>query len=339
MRWFETKWPALLLSPLAAVYVFFVQLRNFFYDLGWLKSERVNCVVISVGNITVGGTGKTPAVQFLVNDLKDRGKTVVIISRGYGRKSRETVVVSDGCRILASVTEAGDEPLMLAHNCPGAVIIVDSNRVRAAKLAVLRFKPDVIVLDDAFQHRKIARDLNIVALRRSQPFGNGFCLPVGPLREPLFNIRRADLLLVTGDENLPLPALEKFHRPVLTAGYEVTDLMSINGKITEPSALFGKKAIVFCGLANPKNFHLTLEKTGVNICAFLTFKDHYFYTARDIDMIKIKVDQLEADVVMTTEKDWVKLSESWLDERWLKVRVVLSISKNFDWVSLVEKIF
>jgi tetraacyldisaccharide 4'-kinase len=339
MRWFETKWPAVLLFPLAALYAFLVQLRNFFYDQGWLKSQRVICAVISVGNITVGGTGKTPAVQFLANDLKARGKTVAVISRGYGRESRGSVVVADGCSILASVTEAGDEPLMLAHNCPGAVVIVDSNRVRAAKLAILQFKVNVIVLDDGFQHRKIARDLNIVALRRTQSFGNGFCLPAGPLREPLFNIRRADLLLVTGDENLPMPELEKFHRPVLSAGYELTDFMSVNGNVIEASALFNKRAVVFCGLANPQNFSSTLEKTGVKICEFLTFKDHYFYTSRDILEIKSKVDQLKADVVLTTEKDWVKLSESWLDERWLKVRMTLNLKNRAAIVSLIEKIF
>jgi tetraacyldisaccharide 4'-kinase len=338
MRWFETKWPAFLLTPLAALYASFVQLRNFFYDRGWLKSERVNCIVISVGNITVGGTGKTPAVQFIVNDLKARGKSVAIISRGYGRKSRETVVVSDGNSILASVSEAGDEPLMLAHNCPGAAVIVDANRVRATNLAIIRFRPDVIVLDDGFQHRKIARDLNIVAVRRTRPFGNGFCLPAGPLREPLFNIRRADWLLVTGDENLPMPVLEKFCRPVLAASYELTDFMDMNKNVVEPSALLDKTAVAFCGLANPQNFRHTLEKTGVKICEFLTFKDHYFYTSRDILEIKSKVDQLKPDVVLTTEKDWVKLSESWLDEHWLKVRMSLNVKNGAARVSLIEKI-
>lgn len=338
MRWFDKKWPALLLFPLSLLYGGVMELRNAFYHLGIFKSRRVACPVISVGNITVGGTGKTPAVQMLVNELLKRGKRPVIISRGYGRKSKGTVVVSDGKTVFASAAEAGDEPLMLAHNCPGTAVIVDADRVRAAELAIERFQPDVIVLDDGFQHRKIARDVDIVAVRRTQPFGNGFCLPAGPLREPLHHLFRAHLVLVTGDDDAPLPNLEKYQLSIVTAHYEMIDCVSVSGAVLSPDELVGRRALVFCGLGNPHNFLKTVKNIGVNISCFKTFKDHHIFDERDIAAIKRAADDEQVELILTTEKDWVKLETSWMDARWMRVRMALKSVDSKLFVSRFEKI-
>ena len=336
MRWFEKKWPALLFFPLSLLYGGVTALRNVCYDIGVFKRLRVDCPVISVGNITVGGTGKTPTVQMLVHVLLNRGKRPVIISRGYGRKSKGTVIVSDGRKVIASAAEAGDEPLMLAQNCRGAAVIVDADRVRAAKLAIERFQPDAIVLDDGFQHRRLARDLDIVVVRGKQPFGNGFCLPAGPLREPLTSLARADLLLVTGAEKEPLPINASL--PTVKARYEMIDCISASGKAIAGRDLAGKRAVAFCGLGNPNNFYQMMQSAGVNLCRLLTFNDHHSYAERDLDMINKTAQDNQAELILTTEKDWVKLESARLDERWMRVRMVLEVDDLLPIMSRFEKI-
>jgi len=336
MKWLENKWPAVLLLPFSMLYYSIVQIRNLLYNVGLFKSYRVNAKVISVGNVTVGGTGKTPTVQFLANLLLQSDKSVAIVSRGYGRSISDTVVVSDGRRVFAVSQEGGDEPLMLAKNCPGAVVIVDADRVRAAQLAICNYHCNVIILDDAFQHRRIARDLNIVLMKRDSPFGNGFGLPAGPLREPKRNLHRADIIIINGENSSSLPPMPISGKLLVSADYQWVDCINSNDEILFPHDLYGKNVIAFCGIAHPEHFKRMLVK--MNLCAFFAFKDHHFYTDDDMSVIENAVGRLCPDVVLTTEKDWVKLNPEWLGGVLYRVRITLKIQQDREFVSLIEKI-
>ncbi len=334
MPWFDRKWPALLLYPFSLLYSAVVRFRNTLYDLGFLKSRSVGCAVISIGNITVGGSGKTPVTQWLVNELRARGVKAVILSRGYKRKSRGTVLAADEEGPLAGAEETGDEPLMLALNCPGTPVLVDADRLRGAQAAA-RFCPDVIVLDDGFQHRRMARDLDIVTFRNRLPLGNGFCLPAGPLREPPSGLKRADLLLFTGDGSLP----QDFHsygKHAFAAAYRLYDAVNAAGQSIDTFRLEGKKTVVFCGVANPMSFYRLLQNAGVSITDFNAFPDHHFYTDCELESLKKKAERLGAELILTTEKDWVKLPSELLDPRWARVRLALQMDE-MSKVSIIEK--
>ncbi len=309
MRFFENKWPAVLLLPFSLLYGICMALRNFCYDTGILKGRRLRCPVISVGNITVGGTGKTPTVAFLAKYLLAKGKKVCIISRGYGRASHGTVIVSDDKRVLASVQEAGDEPFLLAKRLTGVPVITDQNRVRGGRMAESLFSPDVILLDDGFQHRRLHRDLDIVTFKSYKPFGNGFVLPAGPLREFACHLRRADCFWTNGtiSDCIDLTTLTgRQPKSSICAHYALQNISDArNSRL--PADLTGTRVIAFCGLANPSGFRNSLEQAGAMIEQFRTFPDHHFYSMRDIETIKKLYKQSKADCILTTEKDWVKL--------------------------------
>ncbi len=202
MAFFDTKWPAALLWPLSRLYGSAIGRRNRRYDTGQAAASRLPSPVISVGNLVVGGTGKTPTVVFLARWLQERGKKVCVISRGYRRKSKGLVLVADGERICSTAELSGDEPILLAQELPGAVVVVDADRVEAGRYAIQRFKPDLILLDDGFQHRRLHRDLDIVTFKGVQDLGNGWLLPAGPLREPAASLDRADLFWFNGPAGL-----------------------------------------------------------------------------------------------------------------------------------------
>jgi tetraacyldisaccharide 4'-kinase len=185
----------ILLSPFSIVYGFIITLRNLLYDCKILPAYRIQgCPVICVGNITVGGTGKTPAVEYLADYLRRNDKKVAILSRGYGRKSAGTILVSDGEEIRTTPEISGDEPYLLATNLKEVIVVVESDRVAGAAYIKNNFHPDVIILDDGFQHRRLYRDADIVLYDCSTPLGLPLTLPGGKLREPLWNLNRADMI-------------------------------------------------------------------------------------------------------------------------------------------------
>jgi tetraacyldisaccharide 4'-kinase len=300
MKFFETKWPAVLLLPFSLIYGIITGTRNWLYDTGILKQHRVNCKVISVGNITVGGTGKTPTVIFLAEWLVQQGLKVAVLSRGYGRHSKGTVVVSDGKRTLVNVNESGDEPQLISKRVSNVPVVVDEDRIRGANKAIELFAPDVLVLDDAFQHRRIFRDVNILLFKRVPVWGNSFLLPAGPLRESRRAIKRADILWSNFDNQ------KNFAKPFIQAQIKPSSIRLFNGKELNKKSS-GDTFLAFSGIANPKQFHTTCEKLNLNIISLITFKDHHNYTAKDIDSINNKADELGATWIITTEKDLVKL--------------------------------
>ncbi|MFH2004154.1 MAG: tetraacyldisaccharide 4'-kinase, partial [Bacteroidota bacterium] len=192
----NTNWKIFLL-PLSFLYSIIIFIRNLFYDIRVFGVNRVNVPVISIGNLTAGGTGKTPVIEYLVNYFKRKNIKVAVISRGYKRNTKGTLVVSDGSSIIAKPEQAGDEPYQIAVRFQEAVVIVDENRFRGAKLAVEKYKPEVILLDDSFQHRRIHRDLDIVLIDVTKPPHKEYMLPAGLRREPLSSLKRTNVLLFT----------------------------------------------------------------------------------------------------------------------------------------------
>lgn len=317
MRFFETKWPAALLWPLAQLYRALISLRHVGYSFGILRTHRLHTPVISIGNITVGGTGKTPTVIFLAQWLQQRGKKVCVLSRGYGREGAGTVVVSDGQSVQAHWTQAGDEPVLIANRLAGAAVVVDADRVRGGRVAQSLFKPDVILLDDGLQHRRLYRDLDIVTFRRRAPLGNGFLLPAGPLRESTRRLRRCHLLWFNGDGEAEQVAAGTM--PHLHSRYQLLDVVDRYGR-TRALPESGTKVVGFCGIAHPLNFHSSLQALGVHVEKMIAYPDHYVYQSKDIDFLNTFSNRL----LLTTEKDWIKVTGfDQVDDRWQCLRVQL----------------
>jgi len=291
-----------------------VRARNRLFDLGVLRQQKVGCPVVSVGNLTVGGTGKTPMVILLAGMLRDRGMRPAVLSRGYGGKSTSDVlVVSDGRQILAGPEEAGDEPVLIARRLKGIPVLAGAKRALTGRYARENFGVDVMVLDDGFQHRWIHRDLDIVLLDSRQPLGNGLLLPRGPLREPPAALVRAGVIVFTRSEDSTGPSMDKelsgilSGRPVLRTRIRPTKFVGADGTELPLSFLAGKKVFAFAGIAQPDSFRQTLEGLGGVIAGFRAFPDHHRYTAEDCGRIEHDAGLVRADLVLATEKDLVKL--------------------------------
>lgn len=310
-----------MLSPLGWLYGKIINTRNSLYQKGSLKSYSLGVPTISVGNITVGGTGKTPLVAFAAEVLAEKGEKVCIISRGYKREDEnKRVLVSDGKNILADVRNAGDEPLELANKLLGkAFVISDANRVEAGIWAKQTFGITAFVLDDAFQHLKVKRDLDIVTIDATNPFGNGKTLPAGILREPLENLNRADLIIITranlSEEIEKLKVKIKNYNPdcpIITASNKTSDLTKLkdsNKKLTTYHLPLTTKSLAFCALGNPNNFFAQLKNEDFNVVQTEKFPDHYFYTQKDIENLEALAKKNDAKALLTTAKDAVKLQD------------------------------
>ncbi|HVO65848.1 MAG TPA: tetraacyldisaccharide 4'-kinase [Syntrophales bacterium] len=307
---------ALILSFLSLLYRTVVNLRNKLYDHGILKQNRLSCKVISIGNITVGGTGKTPAVIMLAKLLKERGYRPAVLSRGYGGKNKSTVnVVSDGTKILMGQMEAGDEPILIAKAVEGILVLTGPKRILTGRFAIENLNADILILDDAFQHRDIYRDVDIVILNREQPFGNGLLLPRGPLRESLESLKRAHFIIwKDSTEEGRYPKYQElgigFFLPVLSVYLRPKDIISGGtGDVYPLEFLRGKKVCAFAGIASPEAFNRTLESLGAVVMSFTEFPDHYRFDETDISDIRERYIDSASEIIMTTEKDGVRLAD------------------------------
>jgi len=287
-----------------------VFLRNNLYDRRLIRQKRLPCPVISVGNITVGGTGKTPTVIAIANLMKERGFRPAVLSRGYGGKSGGPVnIVSDGKTVLMGWKEAGDEPVLMANSLPAVPVLVGAERFLTGRAAIERFAANILLLDDAFQHRQLFRDLDIVLLDKARPFGNGFFLPRGPLREGMSSLLRAGLLLRTGGGQKcePLPgniAMQSFlgeNRPTGVVSGKT-------GQIVSPEALQGQKILAFSGIGSPEAFRQGLASLGAEIVSYRDFPDHHPYSGADVAVLRSLAAQSGATLLVTTEKDGVRLA-------------------------------
>jgi tetraacyldisaccharide 4'-kinase len=304
----------LLLSPFSPLYGRVVAARNKRFDLGFVKPARLPCRVVSIGNLTVGGTGKTPMVIHLAGMLRDRGFRPAVLSRGYGGTSKSPVnVVSRGSGPLMKEREAGDEPVLIAKSAVGIPVLTGPQRVHTGDWAIRNLNADVLVLDDGFQHRQLARDIDIVLLNAANPFGNGRLLPAGPLRETTGALKRADIIIATGTYDdvttsraLMLP--DGVHAPVFKCYYQPRKLLHGNPEMAFPPELLrGKKICAFAGIGSPTVFEKTLRSLGADVSVFIPFSDHHRYRAPDISLIGDKARQCGAQMIVTTEKDMIKL--------------------------------
>lgn len=302
---------------LSYIYLFITTFRNFLYDKKMLLVRKIDGVeIFCIGNITVGGTGKTPAVHFFVKKLIEQGRKVAVVSRGYkGKRKREPLLVSDGMVIFASPQESGDEPYIHALNLK-VPVIVGANRYKACLFAKKHYDIDTIILDDGFQHRKLHRDRDIVLIDSTNPFGFGNLLPAGLLREDFkraakrateFIVTKSDLVTERELERIKNYLKRKFHKEVSVAKHGVSKLCDLKGNMKPLFWLKGKRILIFSGLANPINFEKTILSLGPLYVERIDFKDHHNFKAKDIALIKKKAEIMGADYVVTTEKDLVKL--------------------------------
>jgi len=311
----EAFWLRVLLFPLYLLsipYGWSVRARTFFYARGLLNTKRLPCPVISVGNITVGGTGKTPLVVALAKGLKERGVTVAVLSRGYRRSRTAGSVVSDGRTIHLPQEGSGDEPYWMASNLPEIPVLVGKDRYLNGQKAIREFNVRCLILDDGYQHLQLHRDLNIVLVDSQAGFGNRYLLPRGVLREPIAHIQRAHLILFTKvervEECFPMEAALRETHPsssIFHSRYEPMGLIGSKGEEEEIESLRGKKVFAFSGIARPESFAFILRKNGAKIVKEVFFPDHHLYTGKDLAWIQ--KESTGVDRVVTTEKDMVKL--------------------------------
>lgn len=305
----------ILLHILSLPYLLIVKARISLYKTGVFKTNRLKCPVISVGNLTLGGTGKTPVVEYIARVFMDKGFKPVVLTRGYGRSPKFSIaIVSNGENILLKQEEAGDEPYLLARNNPSLPVIVGKNRYQAGKTAIKNFNPNVIILDDGFQHLSIDRDLNIVLLNSICPLGNGYIFPAGFLREPVSSLKRADIILYTHSdestdndcENLLLKEdVPKFRT---THAFEKIVCMK-DKKVISPEELNKKKVVAFCGIGESDSFKNKIELYGAEVIYYKFYPDHYVYRLSDLQFIHGTAEKLKADLILTTQKDGVKIKD------------------------------
>src|SRR5688500_12961422 len=296
----------LILPPLSALYSAVTRTRVSLYRRGTFRTTKLDRPVISVGNITTGGTGKTPLVERIARTIKKPGKKVCILTRGYGREEpRRQVVVSDGQTILATPAEAGDEPYLLATKLLGsAAVICNADRISAGRYAIESFGTDCFILDDGFQHLRLARDLNIVTIDATNPWGGGQLLPYGRLREPLSGLRRADCVVLTRCDQTETENLE-------TLKAEIRDLIrgplfeSVMRPLHKPHST--DPVAAFCAVGNPSSFFRQLKTNGYELVLENAFTDHHSYTQKDVDDLTAAATRAGAKSLITTAKDAVKL--------------------------------
>ncbi len=308
--------PRPLLAGLATGYSFGVRFRLALYRTGYLTSRRLRTMTISVGNITVGGTGKTPLVEYLASALSGQGYKVAILTRGYGRKHpRRRQLVSDGEKVLDDVHLTGDEPLLLAKHLPGVIVVADAHRYEAGRWVEQRYAPDLIILDDGFQHLALERDLDLLIIDALDPFGGQQPLPLGRLREPLSEMRRASAIVIThadrpfNQEELTtsIEALAG-DKPVFYAYREITGLLNPRSEETVlPQRLERRRVAVFCAIGQPMRFVEDVSHFGARVVVQRAFPDHHFFSPSDLHRIYAQARRAGAEWILTTEKDWMRL--------------------------------
>lgn len=308
-----------VLYACSQVYQLVVRFRIYLYEKSVLKQRSLPCKVVSIGNITVGGTGKTPMVHYVANLLKGLGLKVAVISRGYGGYAQHSGgIVSNGKTTFMGVRASGDEPQLLVSKLKGIPLLVGKDRYRAGRQAISSLGASVLVLDDGFQHLPLKRDLDLLLLDSTRPFGNGYCIPRGTLREPVEQIKRASTLVLTrwtGESNLTRErSMIEAHvqgRPIFRCMH-VPERLFVAGRkdSLDLASLKGRRVFAFSGIARNECFRETIAKLEGYLAGFLEFPDHYRYAHHDLRLIWKRARDLNVDNIITTEKDYVNI---WTD--------------------------
>ncbi len=319
-----------LLKHLSRLYEAVVACRHFLFDKGIFRHHTLGCQVISIGNLTVGGTGKTPVVEVFARALQKEGRTVAVLSRGYkkveknlweriadlitGRERRsEPRVVSDGNELLLDSAMSGDEPYMLAANLRNVAVLVDKDRVKSGRYAIDKLHCDTLILDDGFQYRALKHRMEIVLVDCTNPFGNGYCLPRGLLRESISNIRRANFIFITkstGKDTGELKARLRTLNPtaeIAECAHRPKYLQNVYTGERQPlDFLNGRKVALISGIASPEGFESEIKRRGGILVYLKRYADHHRYAQQEIIDLINKSKKQQADIIVTTEKDAVR---------------------------------
>lgn len=331
-----------MLSLVAYVYGKVIDLRNRLYAKGILGSFDLAAHTISIGNITTGGTGKTPLVAYVAALLADRGEKVCILTRGYGRNdSKRRVLVSDGRIVLVDATVGGDEPVELARKLldKNVMVVADADRVSAAEWAKRRFDVTAFVLDDGFQHRRAGRDVDIVCIDATALFGGGQILPAGRLREPPDALGRANVIVITRSDLVAdisdLRSQISNYAPD-TAVYEcrtvIAGFLTLDGS---PAGSQDAPVFAFCGLGNPESFFAQLRRAAIDLAGTMAFADHHWYSQEDIDEVARRAKDSGAGKLLTTAKDAVRLSDLKVDIPCEVVEITVELDRPEEFASLL----
>lgn len=302
--------------PFAPLYATIMRARAWLYKKGFIRSHRLPVPVVSVGNLTMGGTGKTPTVQLLANFFLQNGFRPAVVSRGYGGTAKNDVnIVSNGKDIMLSPEESGDEPYMLAVSVPGLTVLTGAKRINPCRYACCELGCDIILLDDGFQHLAVQRDLDIVLFNATTLAGNCRVFPAGELRESFSALARADLLLLTGLSQDNKANADKFmghlhqhckHAPIYSTENTVGGLFTADGKPAEKH-ISQNVFHAFCGIAHPERFECSLRQFGIQIAGISLLRDHAVYSREILNTLSDQARANGATALVTTEKDWVKL--------------------------------
>ena len=324
-----------LLRVISVFYSLIIELRNIWFDWKILRSYKVDATVISIGNLTAGGTGKTPIVMWLCNLLAEKNIKTAIVSRGYKSKTGTL----------------GDEAAMMVNNCPMAKITINNDRVSGAKKAIEKYSVEAIVLDDAFQHRRIKRDMDIIAIDATCPFGFDRILPSGLLRESPKSLKRAQAVIITRTDQCDKNSLDKIenkikaHNPNILIAHSVHKIVSakrFKDEVISVEELKKKKSFAFCGIGNPESFSKSLINTGLEVVGEKFFNDHQDYTKESLKDVGVLAKDSGADILLTTQKDWVKialLARDVLDIECAYIAIELDItSAKQDLIKLIDNI-
>jgi len=309
-----------ILYLFSLIYGAIVKMRILLYRYGFLHAKSLPCKVISLGNITIGGTGKTPMAIWLAEFLTSEGIRVAILSRGYrGTTSYPVNIVSDGYHVFLRPHDVGDEPVLMARRLKGVPVVAGQNRFKAGECAISHFGAEILILDDGFQHMALKRDMDFVLLDATNPFANGYLLPRGPLREPASHLKRAHAFILTRCDQATnvektirtltntfpkIPVFKSVHRP-----YKLCTL----GEDTflDVGVLSGKKILAFSGIANARTFMAMLKSIGLNVVQFKEYPDHYYYSRKELQQIQREALALNVEAIITTEKDIVRIEDRW----------------------------
>ena len=338
---------SLVLGAASFIYGLAVRARIQAYRSGLVAQEDLPGAVVSIGNISVGGTGKTPMTILVAQWAQAKGYNVCVLSRGYGGRHRgEVLEVSDGDQVKASWKECGDEPYLIAKKVPGVAVVVSRKRYLGGIYAAKKFGSDFFILDDGFQHLGLKRDLDIVLLDASMPFGNGHLLPLGTLREPPSLLTRAHALVLSrfiedgtcqrierelAGKFPATPMFKSIHRPEKL-------IFPVSQASFDPSCMSGKKVAAFAGIGNPTSFQNTLALLGARVLRFTRFPDHHVYQRDEIEALAREAKASGAEMLLTTEKDWIRIgSEFQSDIPFGCLVIAIEIEKEIRFFDLIEK--
>ena len=313
-----------VLKGFSCLFATIVALRALLYRSGILRRYPLGVQVIAIGNVTAGGTGKTPVTEIFARTLAEEGRKVAILSRGYRRKEAPLwqrlfkqvidppLVVSDGKRVLLDAATGGDEPYMLASNLPGVAVVVDRNRVKAGRYAIKRLGCDTLILDDGFQYQKLKHSVEVVLVDSTNPFGNGHMLPRGILREPARHLKRADIIFLTkcrGDVSAVREEIRRYNRTadIVECNHAPRVLKDVWSREEFPlDWLSGKTLCTLSGIASPKGFENSLRRLGAKVVWCERYADHHRYDSSEILYALNRTADMGADALVTTEKDAVR---------------------------------